>query len=93
MDIRFDIETEEQVVVLRISGRLVSSAIRQLTDICEPIEGGMVLDLSNLKFADDASVGAIRTLAEEGAEIRGASSFIKLLINSDGKPGSKNQGF
>ena len=93
MDIRFDIETEGQVVVLRISGRLVRSAIRQLTEICEPIEGDMVLDLSDLKFADDASVGVIRTLAGEGAEIRGASSFIKLLINDNGEPGPRNEGF
>ena len=53
----------------------------------------MVLDLSDLKFADDASVGVIRTLAGEGAEIRGASSFIKLLIDDNGEPRPRNEGF
>ena len=36
-----------------------------------------------LKFADDASTELIRTLRERGAEIRGASYFIKLLINGE----------
>ena len=62
MDIRFDIETEGPVVVLSISGRLVDSVTKQLTDICEPIEGDVVLDLSNLQFVDDAAARVIRTL-------------------------------
>jgi anti-anti-sigma regulatory factor len=95
MDIRIDIETEGPVVILSISGRLVDSVTNQLTDICEPIEGDLVLDLSNLQFADDAAARVIRALTEEGAEIRGASSFIKLLIdgNGNGKPRLKNEEF
>jgi hypothetical protein len=34
-------------------------------------------------FADDAGVEAIRTLREQGAEISGASSFIRLLISDE----------
>jgi len=41
------------------------------------------LDLSKLKFADDTGIDVIRKLREKGAEIRGASSFIKLLMNGD----------
>jgi anti-anti-sigma regulatory factor len=82
MDIRIDIESQGHGVVLHIAGRLSGAAIVQLVEVCEPIEGDYVLDLSKLKFADDAGVEAIRTLRERGAVIRGASSFIKLLIGN-----------
>ena len=83
MDIRIDMETEGPDVVLHVAGRLTGPAITQLSEACEPMEGRFVLDLSKLKFADDAGVEVIRTLRERGADIRGASSFIKLLINGE----------
>jgi len=83
MDIRIDIETEGADVVLHVAGRLAGDAIKQLTDVCEPIEDHYLLDLSKLMFADDAGAEAIRRLRERGADIRGASSFIKLLISDD----------
>ena len=83
MEIRIDIETEGPDVVLYVAGRLAGPAITQLEDICEPIDGNYVLDLSKLMFADDAGAEAIRALCERDAEIRGASTFIKLLISSE----------
>ena len=83
MDIRIDMETEGPDVVLHVAGRLTGPAITQLSEACEPMEGRFVLDLSKLKFADDAGVEVIRTLRERGADIRGASSFIKLIINGE----------
>jgi len=44
-----------------------------------------VLDLSKLIFADDAGAETVRMLCERGAEIRGASAFIKLLISGETK--------
>ncbi len=83
MDIRIDIESEGPEVVLHVAGRLTGPAIEQLSDVCEPIDGNYVLDLSKLMFADDAGAEAIRTLREGGAGIRGASSFIRLLIDGE----------
>jgi len=83
MEIRIDIESEGPEVVLHVAGRLTGPAITQLSDICEPMESHYVLDLSKLMFADDAGAEVIRTLCERGAEIRGASTFIKLLINGE----------
>ena len=83
MEIRIDIETEGAAVILHVAGRLAGDAITQLTDVCVPMDGHFVLDLSKLMFADDAGAEAIRTLRERGADIRGASSFIKLLINGE----------
>jgi len=83
MEIRIDIETEGPDVVLHVAGRLTGPAIKQLEEACEPLESHYVLDLSKLMFADDAGAEVIRTLCESGAEIRGASTFIKLLINGE----------
>jgi len=85
MNIRIDKATEGNVVVLHVAGRLAGDAIAQLTYACEPIETHYVLNLSNLMFADDAGAEAIRMLRERGAEIRGASTFIKLLISGETK--------
>ena len=76
-------ETEGPDVVLHVAGRLTGPAITQLSEACVPMKGRFVLELSKLKFADDAGAEAIRTLRERGADVRGASSFIKLLINGE----------
>ena len=81
MDIRIDIETKGLVEEVHVSGRLVVSSIRQLTDVCELMEGHFVLDLSELVFADEAGIDVIRSLREKGADISEASSFIKFLID------------
>jgi anti-anti-sigma regulatory factor len=83
MNIRIDKETEGNEIVLHVSGRLADGAIAQLTNVCESINDHYVLDLSMLMFADDAGAEAIRTLREGGANIRGASSFIELLISDE----------
>ena len=83
MEIRIDIESEGPDVVLHVAGRLTGPATKQLADVCEPMKSQYVLDLSKLMFADDAGADVIRALCERGAEIRGASTFIKLLINSE----------
>ena len=83
MEIRIDIESEGPDVVLNVAGRLTGPAITQLSDVCESMEGHYMLDLSKLMFADDAGAEAIRTLREGGAGIRGASSFIRLLIDGE----------
>jgi len=36
-----------------------------------------------LKFAANAGAAVIQTMRDEGAEIRGASYFIKILINGE----------
>ena len=83
MNIRIDKETEGNDVVLHVSGRLAEDAIAQLTSVCESINDHYVLDLSMLMFADDAGAEEIRRLREGGARIRGASSFIELLISDE----------
>ena len=89
MAIRIDIDPIESIgaagdaVVIRVAGRLTGDAVTHLTQVGKSADGGVVLDLSKLMFADDAGVEVIRTLQKDGAEISGASSFIRLLINDE----------
>jgi len=83
MTIRIDMESDGAVMILHIAGVLAGSAIKQLTDVCGPIEGQFVLEVSKLKLADDAGVEILQSLRKEGAEIRGASAYIKFLINDE----------
>jgi anti-anti-sigma regulatory factor len=80
MSIRIDIQSEDPDVVIDVAGRLTRLEAPQLLSVCVQMEPRFVLDLSKLKFADDAGVEVIRSLREGGASIRGASSFIELLI-------------
>jgi anti-anti-sigma regulatory factor len=81
MRIRIDIEFKESGTIVRIAGRLTEPSTEQLRKACEPIEGDFVLDLSNLMFADTEGINAIRAVCDTGAGIKGASPFIRLLLD------------
>ena len=81
MKIRIDVKSEGSDTVVYIAGRLTGVAVEQLRKACDPIKGDFVLDLSNLMFADTEGINAIREICDNGAEIRGTSPFIRLLLD------------
>lgn len=87
MDIRIDFNFNGSETVVRIAGRLAGAAVTQLKKACDPIEDSLVIDLSNLLFADDGGIKAIRAIVDRGAQVHGASPFVQLLL--DRAPGWK----
>ena len=87
MDIRIDFNSNGSETVVRIAGRLAGTAVAQLRNVCDPIEDPFVIDLSSLLLADDEGINAIQALADKGAQVHGASPFVKLLL--DNPPGWK----
>jgi len=85
MEIRIDITSEGSKTIVFIAGRLSGVSVVQLRKACDPIEDAFVLDLSNLLFADDAGIDVIRAIVDKGAQVRGASPFVQLLL--DDTPG------
>ena len=85
MEIRIDITSEGSKTIVCTAGRLSGVSIAQLSKACDPIKGSFVLDLSDLLFADDQGIDVIRAIVDKGAEVRGASRFIQLLL--DDTPG------
>ena len=82
MDIRIDLIKKGPETVVGIAGRLAGNAVAELENACDQIQGSFVIDLSNLLFTDDEGINAIRTLADRGVWIHGASPFIQLLLDN-----------
>ncbi len=81
MTIRIDYTPYGAKPVVRIAGRLTSSAVAQLRKACLPIQGAYVIDLSDLIYADDEGIDAIGEILDKGILVQGASPFVKLLID------------
>ena len=84
MTVRIQVTSEESTTVVSIAGRLVREGATDLRRICPASGGDFVLDLSGLRSADPEGIAVIRALVREGAKLRGASPFIRLLIAEDG---------
>ncbi len=82
MNIRIDFNSDGSKNAVLISGRLSSSTVAHLKKACDSIRDSFVIDLSNLLFADEDGINAIRTIVDKGAQIRGASPFVQLLLDS-----------
>ena len=68
---------------MTIAGRLAEAVVAGLLESCKAVEGALVRDLSGLVSADAEGLELLRELEKEGAELRGVSSFIRLLKNGD----------
>ena len=82
MNIRIDTETEGADVVLHVAGP-VDSLETQSRSSRVSVSRCSTLDLSKLMFIDETGAEVIQMLRERGAKIRGASAFIRLLINGE----------
>ena len=71
--------------VVHLAGRLVGPAAPEFCEFCRSHEAPIILDLSELQWADSAGVRAVRQVVSEGAETRGASRFIELLLRGGRK--------
>jgi anti-anti-sigma regulatory factor len=87
MSIRITKISDAIETVLRIDGQLCSENIAELSREYQLVDGPLVLDLSNLQSADVVGTEVLLDLMSSGAQIRGASPYIELLLE-----GSRNCG-
>jgi ABC-type transporter Mla MlaB component len=80
MSIRVTCSSEAGQTVLRIAGQLKAEAVAELARHCEAAARPDVIDLSDLQTADPEGVRLLLDLFLMGAEIRGASPYIELLL-------------
>ena len=83
MTVRIEVLAQGSITVVSVAGRLAGEEATDLRRICAE-SGGDVLDLSDLRSADEEGITVIRALVREGAKLRGASPFIRLLIAENG---------
>ena len=81
MTVRIEKTSEDSNSVVSVTGHLDGPGVGELLRTCRSIEGEIVLDLSGLRSADDEGIEAIRELARQGSRLRGASPFIRLLLD------------
>jgi anti-anti-sigma regulatory factor len=71
---------------LKLEGRIAGPWVDELARVVRgPQEAPrrLVLDVTEVSFADDAGVRLLRELAQRSAELRGASMFLTSLIERD----------
>ena len=71
---------DEAVTVLRIDGELYVEGVAELDRVARAAARPLRLDLSNLIRIDAAGLEAVRSLADEGADLVGISPYIQLRL-------------
>ena len=64
---------------LRLEGRIVGPWVAELTRRCEAIRGAgreLELEMSGVSFLDPSAVRLLRSLIEQGVEVRRCSAFV-----------------
>jgi hypothetical protein len=81
MTLRIETTSEGSMTVVSAAGGLEGLAVSELLKTCGSIESEIVLDLTGLYSIGPEGITAIRELVGGGAKLRGASPFIRLLLD------------
>ena len=82
MRLRIAVESRGAKTRISIAGELLVGGVPELEQVSGANGGCLELDVSDLRFADDDGVAALRRLIDDGAITIGASPFIKKLLAS-----------
>ncbi len=69
--------------VIQIDGQLVGVGVLELERECRAVGLPMAFDLSNLRWADSDGVQLIRTFVDKGAQLRGMSPYVEMLLKKE----------
>ena len=81
MTVRIQTSVEGTKTTVSVAGRLEDRAINELVKTCLSVEGELVLDFTGLRSANPQGIEAIHEMVRGGAKLRGASQFIRLLLD------------
>jgi hypothetical protein len=80
LTIRVTTEAGKPVTTIRIEGQLTGTSVPDVRAACESATPPLRLDLSGLLSADRDGIRALQSLSEAGAELHGASAYIRQLL-------------
>ena len=80
MTVRIMKTIEGGTTTIRVEGRLDTATVPDLQNECRSADPPLRLDLSGLLSADEDGIQALRSLAAQGAELFGASPYIRQLL-------------
>ena len=78
------LESDEKQV-LKVDGFLSAEDTDVLLHACEGLTRRLVLDLTDLRFADRRGVGTLRELRARGISLVGLSPYLDLLLGFTGR--------
>jgi len=83
MTVRIETSTEGVKTTVSVAGHLEERLVSEFVKTCLSAESELILDLTHLRGVDPASIREIQKLVQAGAVLRGASPFIRLLLDSE----------
>src|SRR5262245_38840161 len=84
--IRITTRLEGSLRTIKVDGRLLSSETAELVRACQGSAGTLVIDLSDLSFADDGGVRVLKELRENGAKLHGIRLYLSTLLEDQADP-------
>jgi anti-anti-sigma regulatory factor len=82
MTVRITTVVEDCATRISVAGRLTARDVSELDDVCAATQGPLILDVSDLLFADEAGVGELLHLATEtDVQLLGISPYVELLLH------------
>lgn len=82
MTVRITRRRNTHRTTLQVDGRLSCANVQELTREWAGLELPIVLDLSELRFADSRGIAVLLDLVAQGAELQGVSPFVEMLLQS-----------
>lgn len=80
MTLRITSNESEPTARRKLDGRLTGEEVLEVRRACAGTEGRLVLDLTDLQFADRQGVSVLRDLRAQGAQLIGVSHYLGLLL-------------
>ena len=75
------------IVTIKMDGRLVSGDTEVVVEACQGHPSSLVIDLSDLQFADEAGIRILQVMKAQGARIVGARPYLSLQLAEQGPIG------
>ena len=83
MTVRITSDVQGGRTIIRVEGKLTAIDTSVLVAKCRSAGFPQRLDLSGLQSADRAGIAALRSLQSEGAVLRGASPYLRRLLEEE----------
>jgi len=74
---------DDSRTIVSVAGKLDEEHLGELREQCSAVQTKLVFDLSDLKSADKAAIHWLGERSARGDEIKGASPYVKLLLERD----------
>jgi len=80
---RIDTFEMEGTTVVQVKGQLVGEGVAELERALQGVKAPLVVDLAFLRTADAEGIKILRSIVEDGGELRNASPYVQLLLNRE----------